>query len=47
MVFFKFYFRLYVADEEKAALAVINTNSNRLVKYIFLGARPFDLDVIQ
>ena len=42
-----FYHRLYVTDEMMAALAVIDTESNRLVDYIALGARPFDLDVIQ
>ena len=41
------YRRLYVTDEEKAALGVIDTNTNRLLGYIALGARPFDLDMIQ
>jgi DNA-binding beta-propeller fold protein YncE len=47
MAFDQSYFRLFVADEKKAALAVIDTNSNKLTGYIGLGARPFDLDVIQ
>ena len=44
MVFDKSYSRVYVADEKRAALAVIDTNSNKLTKYIALGARPFDLE---
>jgi len=47
MAFDRFYLRLYIADEEKGALAVIDTTSNLLLGHIFLGARPFDLDVIQ
>ena len=47
MAFDPSYSRLYVADEKKAALAVIDTNSNMLAGFIALGARPFDLDVIQ
>ncbi len=47
MVFDQNYHRLYVADEGKAALAVIDTNSNRVVGQISLGARPIGLDVIQ
>jgi len=47
MVFNQSYLRLYVADEAMAALAVIDTNSNRLLGHIFLGAEPFDLEVIE
>ncbi|MFC1843901.1 YncE family protein [Thermodesulfobacteriota bacterium] len=41
------YFRLYIADEERGELAIIDTNSNRLMGHIFLGARPHDLEIIQ
>jgi len=41
------YRRLFVTDEMQAALVVIDTNSNRIIEFIALGARPFDLDVIQ
>lgn len=47
MVDNKFFRRLYVTDEEMAALVVIDTNSNELVEKIFLGARPLGLDIIQ
>ena len=47
MVFNQSYLRLYVADEKMAALAVINTNSKRLLGHIFLGAKPFDLKLIE
>jgi len=47
MIFNQSYLRLYVADETMAALAVIDTNSNRFLGHIFLGAKPFDLEVIQ
>jgi len=39
--------RLYVADEEAAALAVIDVNSNQLVGRIALGARPSGMAIIQ
>jgi YVTN family beta-propeller protein len=47
MVFDPLYRRLYVADEETAALVVIDVNSNLLVGRIALGARPSGLAVIQ
>ena len=47
MVFDQFYRRLYVADEEKGALAVVNTNSNLLQGEITLGAKPLGLVVVQ
>ena len=47
MTFNQSYLRLYVTDEEKGALAVIDTNSNRLLGHIFLGARPLGLEIIQ
>jgi len=47
MVFNQSYFRLYVGDEKMAALAVVDTNSKRLLGHIFLGAKPFDLEVIE
>jgi YVTN family beta-propeller protein len=47
MVFDQVYRRLYVADEEAAALAVIDVNANLLLRHISLGARPFGLAVIQ
>jgi len=47
MIFNQSYLRLYVTDEEKGALAVIDTNSNRLIGHIFLGARPLGLEIIQ
>lgn len=47
MVFNQSYRRLYVAEEEAAALAVVDTNSNLLLGRIFLGARPAGLAVIQ
>lgn len=43
----QFYHRVYVADEEAGALAVINSNANQFLRRIFLGARPFGLAVIQ
>ena len=43
----KFFRRLYVSDEDAAALAVVDTNSNMLLGNIFLGGRPLGLDVIQ
>ena len=39
--------RLYIADEEAAALAVIDVNSNQLVGRIALGARPSGMAIIQ
>jgi len=47
MIFDQFYSRLYVTDEEAAGLAVIDVNSNLLLGYIALGAKPFGLAVIQ
>ena len=47
MAFNQFYSRLYVADLATGGLSVIDTNSNTLLGHIDLGARPFDLDVIQ
>jgi len=47
MVFNGSHHRLYVADEKMAGLAVIDTNSNRLIEHIVLGARPFGLEVIE
>lgn len=47
MVLNEFYHRLYVTDEMKAALAVIDTDSDKLLGFIALGAQPFDLDIIQ
>jgi DNA-binding beta-propeller fold protein YncE len=47
MAFNRFYRRAYVADEEAAALAVIDVNANLLLGRIFLGAKPFGLAVIQ
>ena len=43
----QFYRRLYVADEEAAALAVIDVNANLLLGYVTLGAKPTGLGVIQ
>jgi hypothetical protein len=47
MVFDNFYRRLYVADEEAAALAVVDVNSNLLIGRIALGARPSGMAIIQ
>jgi DNA-binding beta-propeller fold protein YncE len=47
MVLDQFYRRIYVGDEETAALAVIDINSNLLIGRIALGARPLGLAVIQ
>jgi YVTN family beta-propeller protein len=47
MTFDQSNFRLYVADEESGSLAVIDTNSNKLLGHITLGARPSGMDVIQ
>jgi DNA-binding beta-propeller fold protein YncE len=47
MVFDRLQRRLYVADEEAAALVVIDVNSNQLVGRIALGARPSGLAIIQ
>lgn len=47
MIFDQSYRRLYVADQKNAALAVIDTNSNRLIGKIALGARPLGLEIIQ
>jgi len=47
MVFDSFYRRLYAADEQKAALAVIDTNINLLLGHISFGAKPFGLAVLE
>jgi len=47
MAFDQFFNRLYVADDDRAGLSVIDINSSRLLGYISLGARAFGLDVIQ
>lgn len=47
MVYDQFYRRVYVADEEAAALAVINASANQFLRRIYLGAKPFGLAVIQ
>lgn len=47
MAFDQFYRRLYVADEDTAALAVLDVNSNLLLGRITLGAKPLGLAVIQ
>jgi DNA-binding beta-propeller fold protein YncE len=47
MVFDHFYRRLYVGENEAAALAVIDVNSNLLVGRVFLGARPAGMTIIQ
>jgi YVTN family beta-propeller protein len=47
MVFNQFYRRLYVADQRDAAIAVIDTNSNQLLRPIALGANPLGLTAIQ
>jgi DNA-binding beta-propeller fold protein YncE len=38
---------LYVADEQKSGLAIIDSNINQLMGYIELGARPLGLAIIQ
>ena len=43
----EFYRKLYATDEKAGALAVIDVNSNRLVRRISLGAKPLDLLVVQ
>jgi YVTN family beta-propeller protein len=47
MAFNQFYRRLYVADEESSALAVVDATSNLLLGRISLGAKPLGLAVIQ
>jgi hypothetical protein len=47
MTFDRAYNRIYVADEETGALAVVNANSNQLLGRIALGARPRGLGIIQ
>jgi len=47
MVFDDFYRRLYVGDRRNAGLAVIDTNSNQLLRQISLGAQPLGLAVIK
>jgi len=47
MAYDLFYRRVYVTDEDSAALTVINATSNQLLGRIYLGARPFGLAVIQ
>ncbi len=42
-----FYRRIYIADEEKDALSVVDANSNRIISRIELGALPFGLAVTQ
>ena len=43
----EFFRKLYATDEKAGALAVIDVNSNRLVRRISLGAKPLDLLVVQ
>jgi DNA-binding beta-propeller fold protein YncE len=38
---------IYVGDERKAGLAIIDSNINQLMGYIELGARPLGLAIIQ
>jgi YVTN family beta-propeller protein len=47
MVFDNFFRRLYVGDQRNASLAVIDTNSNQLLRQISLGAKPLGLAVIK
>jgi len=42
-----FYRRIYVADEEKHALSVVDVNTNRITSRIELGALPFGLVVVE
>ena len=39
--------RIYVGDESRAGLAIIDSTTNRLSGYVTLGARPLGLAVIQ
>jgi DNA-binding beta-propeller fold protein YncE len=47
MAFDQFYRRLYVTDEDAAALDVINVNANMVLGHISLGAKPVGLAIIQ
>ncbi|MBE0598774.1 MAG: YncE family protein [Desulfuromonadales bacterium] len=47
MVHERVYRRLYVADEQAAALAAIDSTTNQLLGFIALGAPPLGLAVVQ
>ncbi len=47
MAYAEDYQRLYVADEDRKGVAVIDTVSNRIIDQILLGAKPSDLLMVQ
>lgn len=47
MVFDPFYRQLYISDEGEGGIAVLDIDSNQLLGYISLGAKPLGLAVIQ
>ncbi len=47
MILNNFYSKIYVADEKGKALAVVDTNTNRIISRIELGAMPFGLAGIE
>lgn len=47
MVFDQFYGKLYVTNDDTNSLIVIDTNSNKPLGQIFLGARPFGMYMLR